>query len=60
MMNDKQNHPSIVRCDISGRCWQVDFWPDEGSLRKEVCLRRGSRTAEEPRDGFFNFYTVIC
>lgn len=62
-MNDL---PQIVRCEETGRCWQVECWPDASSQRSEsqrsnsVILKRGALVIEEPVKSFFGKYTVVC
>ena len=75
-MEEKQitGCPSIVRCEATGESWQVAWWPEpathgagsigRGQGRQDACgtvlLKRGRLEREEPQDGFFENYTVIC
>jgi hypothetical protein len=50
--------PHIVRSNISGRCWQVELWPeDESGI---VVLKRGGLIFSIPMDTFRETCTVIC
>jgi predicted lipoprotein len=46
----------ILRCEETGRCWQVEFWPDAGP----VALKRGELVITVPRETVFELYTEVC
>ena len=52
--------PQIVRCDVTGECFQVVHWPTGEERDVLVALKGIHRSQEEPVDGFFEQYTVVC
>jgi hypothetical protein len=52
--------PQILRCESTGRCWQVAWWPEAGSPKTEVSLRRGELVITVPVETVFEKYTVVC
>lgn len=50
--------PQIVRCEETGRCWQVEHWPDKDAGM--VDLKRGELVITVPLETFFEKYTVVC
>lgn len=58
--------PSIVRCEETGRCWQVESRPDAGCQKSErqmsnaVVLKRGELVITVPVETVFEKYTVVC
>ena len=58
--------PQIVRCEVTGESWQVAYWPDgardAGRMPtvRIVLLKRGRLEREEPVNGFFENYAVVC
>lgn len=52
--------PQILRCDETGLAWQVEWFPEVGSQRAEVRLKRGELVITEPLETIFEKYTVVC
>jgi hypothetical protein len=52
--------PQIVKCEVTGECFQVVHWPTVAERDVTVALKGIHRSLEEPLDGFFEWYTVVC
>ncbi len=58
--NTDEVPPSIVRCDVTGECFQVVHWPANDGKDVTVYLKGLARSVDEPLEGFFENYTVVC
>lgn len=52
--------PQIVKCEVTGECFQVVHWPTGDGKDVTVSLKGLWRSVEEQLDGFFENYTVVC
>jgi hypothetical protein len=52
--------PQIVKCEVTGECFQVQHWPTGVDRDLTVALKGLARSVDEPVDGFFENYTVVC
>jgi hypothetical protein len=59
-MCEEKTVPGMLRCDVTGHCWQVVYWPDQRSLRQEVILKRGAVTETVTLKEIADSYSVVC
>lgn len=52
--------PQIVLCEVTGECFQIVHWPSGTGKDVTVALKGLLRSLDEPIDGFFENYTVVC
>lgn len=63
---ETEKTPQILRCDETGRCWQVESWPDTSGKKSErqrsnvVVLKRGELVITGPVEIVFEKYAVVC